>query len=294
LNKKRWVYVGENGRRIRVGMLHNTAKGQFMIYSGKKIILVEFKVFDTRSFSFFLEEELCKINIIKTNQGFEYSFGIDTEVETPLNEERKAIRKSDRKKSILAIAGVLTLVALLIGGSFMLHRHFLEQERIKNGAFSAGIVHLTPTTYSYSLSYSFGTKHRTYSRQIEYYRTPNPKSSNGFPLYDSDEFYVQYARTNPSNNVILFNRPTEKQVKVYKQRSLQNHMNYNPKQDTLYCACLLDAAYDLKGLSGYAYFYYQHLPPSKNSKYNLKTYNEFIISKEFEEKAGDCRAALEQ
>jgi hypothetical protein len=288
LNKKRWVYVGEGGRRTTVGMLHNISKGQFMIYSGKKIVLVDFKVYDSKTYSFFLDEELCKIEVVKTDEGFEYQFGIDTDAETPLNQERKAIRKSDRKKSILAIVGLLALAALLVGGALMIHSHFLEQERINNGAFSTGIIHITPLKSSYSLSYSFGTARRTFARQIEYYSTPNPKSPNGLPLFDNDQFYVQYARRDPTNNVILFDRPTEQQLEVYKERSMQVYLREHPAQDSVYCSCLLDVAYELKGLEGYAHFYYQALPPSKNKKYNLKTYKELLISEEFMEQTKAC------
>ncbi len=275
-----------------VGLLHNTRTGHFVIYCGNNVVVADPKVFDTKEFTFFIEEEFCRITVTKTAEGYQYHFIIDSEAETPHNIARKAKDKLDQKKGIVVILGVMLFVAILIGGCMKYYSHYLGKQRAKNGAFAVGLVYLIPGNSSYSLSYSFDTEYRSISRQIEYYREPNPIASNGFPLYTYDEFYVQYAIKSPTNNEIFYERPTEVQLKRYKKRTQKIHLTQNPTDDSLYCNCLLDAAYAVKGLDGYGHFYYQNIAPSQNKRFNIKTYKEFRSTKAFENEAQKCREFL--
>ena len=271
-----------------VGLLHNTRTGHFVIYCGSKVTVADPKVFDTKAFTFFIEDELCRTTVTKTAQGYQYHFGIDTEAQTPYNVARKNKDKLDRRNGIFAIVGVMLFVALLIGGGMKYYSYHLDKQREKHGAFAVGLVYLIPGNDSYSLNYSFDTKYRSLNRQIEYYREAHPIASNGFPLYTYDEFYVQYSIKSPTNNKILYERPTEVQLKRYKERAQKIHLANNPKDPSRYCDCLLDAAYTAKGLDGYGHFYYQNIAPSQNKRFNIKTYKEFRLTKAFQNAAEKC------
>ena len=293
MNKQRWVYIGEGGSRSTIGIIHNTSKGQFMIYCNKKIVQVEFKLYESKEFSFFLDEELCKIFVIKEGNAYRYEFSLDMKTETPLNLERKRIERSNVKKSFIGIAVALLVVSMIIGGGVLLHKRSLKKKREKNGVFAVATMSIYSQPKSFSLIYSFPTQYSQHVHQVEYYRNPNPMSPNGFPFYDGDEFYVQYSRFDASNHQIFYDRPTEKQVNEYKNRTKEAHLSIHPDQNDEYCICVLEAAYEIKGLTGLLYFYHQEKSPTRNRRFNIKKYKEFILTEEFKEKTEKCNRLVE-
>ena len=64
-----------------------------------KILIIDFKVRETKSYSFFIDEELCEINITRTNDKFIYTFEINKTVQTPLNAKRKKREKKHEKNN---------------------------------------------------------------------------------------------------------------------------------------------------------------------------------------------------
>lgn len=288
INQQRWVYVGEGGKRVRVTLLHYLPEGHILAYVGKTIVHAEKNVLQSGEFNFFLDKELCKIKINRIGNAFDYQFSVDTDTETPLNVERKQLDKQNQRKGIIAIASILSVTIALIVGGILIHQFFLKKEREENGAMAVGSVYIMPKENSYALLYNFEASGRIFSRELEYYRDPHPKAPNGFPLYTNDEFFVQYATASPNNNEILFDRPTPKQFQRYQKRAIDIHQKQHPKLSVEYCTCLINAAYELEKLDGIGFFYYQHLPPSKNKRYNIKTYKEFIISKKFRNATDKC------
>ena len=290
MNRKRWTYISETGSRSNIGIIHNASKGQFMIYCNKKVVLVEFKLYESKQFSFFLDDELFKIDVIKTaNNTYEYANKVDLEAKTPLNAERTQLKKTTLKKSILAIVGSLAIVAIIISSVLWLHTQRYRKARQANGVFAAAQVYIAPQqSGSYSLGYSFPTKYSNHTHQVEYYRTPHPMSPTGFPFYDGDEFYVQYALNDASNHEIFFDKPTEQQIETYKKRTLQQHLTINANSDTAYCQCLIEKAYTIQKVDGLARFYHQETPPSQHRKFNIKTYKELIYSDDFKKEADKC------
>lgn len=289
MNKQKWTHLSGNGKRTTIGVLHSPKLGHLLIYCGQKVVIAERNVFESKNFSFFLEEVLLRLKVIKTDAGFNYDFEIAKDVDTPLNLEKKAYDKKMIWQGALALIGVLAFVAIVIGGGTLWHRHYLKKERETNGAFTTATITITPKPSSFQVSYVYGVKDRTFFYTIEYYAEPHPIAPNGFPIYEQDQFRVRYALQNPENHDLLFNEPTPHQLKVYQQRVQQVHQNIHPNlTDSSYCACLLEIAYDIKKLGGYLDFYHQKTPPSKNKKHNMKTYLELVNSGDFKNKSLKC------
>ena len=86
-----WTYLAPSGKKHHVGLFHGENTGHVMIYCNSKVVLVDFKVRETKSYSIFIEEELCEIGIERKADRFVYGFDINKEADTPLNRKRKAI-----------------------------------------------------------------------------------------------------------------------------------------------------------------------------------------------------------
>jgi hypothetical protein len=289
LNKRRWIYIGEGGSRSTVGIIHNASKGQFMIYCNKKIVLLEFKLYESKQFTFFLNDELFKIDVIKTGNTYQYAFKVDMEAQTPLNKERTQLKKTTLKQSILAIIVSLATVAIIISTVLWLHGRRFQKAREANGVYAIAQMYINPKqSGSFSLGYSFSTQYSNHFHQVEYYKTPHPMSPTGFPFYDGDEFYVQYAINDASNHEIFYDRPTEKQINTYKRRALEKHLENNTNAEKAYCECLIEKAFIIKKVDGLAIFHHQNTPPSQNRRFNIKAYKELIYSDDFKKEADKC------
>lgn len=81
-----------------------------MVYCNQKIIVVDFHVFKTKTYSFFIEDELCNLTIeIKDNRCY-YGLEIDKDTLTPKNELRRKLNR----KNIIYILLIITLTVLVI------------------------------------------------------------------------------------------------------------------------------------------------------------------------------------
>lgn len=286
--------MDSTGRKTKIAMLHDTNSGNFLVSCGKNIALAEFNVLDNKSFSFFFDEELFKIEIVKEGNEYKYDFECVRDVDTPLNRKRAEDQVKRKKKNYLGLSmGIVfaTVSGLVIAAVIFFHQNHLKKLRHADGVFTTGTILITKTPYSFALSYVYGAKTKTFFKDIEYYEERNPISPNGLPFYQSDEFKVLYERTNPDNHEIQYDNPTDNQLRIYKNRIRNIHLKSNPTiVDTLYCDCLVETAYDLKGLDGYADFTFQKTAPSQNKQHNMKTYLEFINTVDYRKKAKVCEA----
>lgn len=71
--QKRWKYVSNRTNVYIIGIYHNWESGHCMIYANNEIIDIEFNVLEGKQKSFFVDEELLYIDIVKHLDGYEYS-----------------------------------------------------------------------------------------------------------------------------------------------------------------------------------------------------------------------------
>ena len=60
-----WVYLDNYGGRHRVGLYHGDQTGHLVIHCNLRVVQIDFSVRDTKRYSFFIEDELCEIDIVK-------------------------------------------------------------------------------------------------------------------------------------------------------------------------------------------------------------------------------------
>ena len=255
-----WTYLAPNGGKHNVGIFHGDKTGHVLVYVNSKVTLIDFKVKESKSYSIFIEEELCEINIEKRRTGFAYSFDINREADTPTNLLRREQNKKHLKQGIGFVAGLLLLVAITMFG----FSYFDPDYRYERDMASMAMVKQNEKETSAKIfvenqkeaTYNFIANGKVYSNKT-HLEKENILLENGMPLEDGDEFIIQYSSKNPKNNEIKFNRPTADQIKIYKERAFKKYLKANPLDSEKKAQVVVEIAWELEQLNGLAKIYLQ-------------------------------------
>lgn len=273
------------GKKHHVGLMHGAESGHLLVYCDSNIILIDFKVLEDKTYTFFIDEQLCEISIEKMNGQFYYGFEINKKADTPRNRMRKKIEKRHLKQSLLFLAGVILLISsftyFMVKGKDDSVGDYYQNILQNNGKESkAKIVTVSPSeiTYFYIVngqSYSAETKSKDESIVV---------LENGMPMEEGDEFIVTYVPNRPDLNKIDYNRPTSYQVDRYRKRTISQHLHLNPALDSLKAVCIIDIAFETKGIQGLADIYFQQASSSDNPRNNKNTYGKLTRDIPFQNK----------
>lgn len=260
--------------------MHSPKSGHLLVYCNSKIILIDFHILENKSYSLFIDEQLCEILIEKHGEDYQYGFEINTKADTPLNRARKKMEKKHLMQSLLFAGGLILMVALFSFGmnkwNNIKDKAVLGDRLTRAGLETKARILETQEGQDRRVSYFFLVDGKAYTIKKDF---PDDKPiilETGMPLEAGDEFVVRYMPTNPKAHVIDYKRPTPDQIKVYHQRAVDSYINNNPEADTTYVNCLAEVAYDMKGLSAYADFYFLNTSPSSNPTHNTDSFNRLV------------------
>ena len=282
MNQFNWIFIDGNGKRQSIGLLHGAKSGHLVIHCNSKVILVDFKVLQTKSYNLFINEEFCIITIERKNGNFLYSLDIDKEVDTPLNRVRKKIDKKHLYQTMMFAAA---LIILILGFSFGISIHNYQKKMSplysmdKEGQETYGKIFQIPKGSSKLVSYFFVVDGETISSK----KSQPYAVKNNMPLKKGDEFMVKYNPTAPNYNRIDYLRPTLQQVQVYKKRVAERYLNLFPQTTVDYCNCLIESVYEYKAYAGLCDFYFLDIDPLDNKDHNKLSYNSLIDDLGFQE-----------
>lgn len=246
-----------------------------MVYCNNEIVAIDFNVFNSASYPFFIEDDLCEIRIKREGHTFHYSLESNQEVDTPFNRMRKKLKKKYRFQLIVFVAGVLVCSAVFSFFALRGEKRSKQKAQLEllddNGIETIGKV--------FSLSSARGKPGAFFSYvgggQIQETPFDLPEGGilpNGMPMEDGDEFVVRYHPVFPQVSIIDFGKPTGEQMERYRLRSLEHHLRLHPDVSAARAACLLEIAFEIKQLEGYADFFWQNAEPGQNSNHNRNSY----------------------
>lgn len=281
MNRFNWTYVDINGSAHNVGVMHGAESGNLLIYCDSNIIHIRFKIFDSTSLSFFIEEELCVLSIEKQGDNFLYGFTIDKEADTPLNRRRKLIDKKHFKQTMMVASVFVAFMISFVAGLLISNKQ--DDLQAMRRTETNAKVFLTNYDGGSKFTYQFvanGKPHKV-EKKIN---TQSLISENGMPIEDGDEFALRYTTNDPKKNILDYNKPTPKQINKYHDRAMAKYQSLHPEKDQAYCGCVIDLAYDLKGIDGLANLYFQQAKLSENPRHNENTYLKLINDPVFKEK----------
>lgn len=113
-----WTYVDDYGEKYKVGIVHVAPNGHVVVNCNNKIMIIDFNVLRTKTYSFFLGPELCELNVKREKENFSYGLTINQDADTPLNQLRRKYRKRD-------LIYTLLIFSLLIASVFVFSYTFL-------------------------------------------------------------------------------------------------------------------------------------------------------------------------
>jgi hypothetical protein len=289
-----WVYLDDLGKQHRIGLYHGDQSGHLVIYCNMRVIQIDFLVKETRTYSFFVEDELCEIQLYRENVGFSYGFKVNKQVDTPRNRLRRADERRNRKLIIAFITGLVVLIAgLVIGLQYWdkhLRRGYLvqhgmatrltpETERLLNTQGRTAVARLVIVSESTQrkVFYSF----RTHDSTQVTGRFTVPSSGdvllpNGFPLTDNDEFVTTYQPSDPQVHRLNFYQPTGATIGSYVRRAIEAESRANPLHSTERSLCFASAAVKVKGWQSLGDIIYQTATEKENPRHNRDSYRRLL------------------
>ncbi len=285
MNHYTWTYIGDAGRNYRVGLMYGPRSGHLLIYIGSKIVQVDFKVFESKEYTFFIEEELVHINLERRGNEMFFHFNIDKKANTPRNRVRHALEHKYAIHMLIAFG----VMALLVTGIVLWSRNAkkTETERIeemlaKGSQEAVGRVLIKKLNANRSeVSYQFVAGTETITTESMLQSEPLILLVNPMPLEPGDEFRVRYSTRKPHINQMLFSEPTPRQFETYKQRAIAKHHQLHPDAPPGITPCFVQTAFDHDGLQALADIYFQDAKREYNLEHNNMTYGRLTNDKGF-------------
>lgn len=260
-----------------------------MVYLNSKVIIIDFQVLETKTYSFFIEEELCEIEVErKEDDRFAYGFKINQDVDTPLNRQRKAKEKSDMRKTYWFATGFFAII--LIGSLIFAYAYRQKKQRLAqtlsnaSRAVAVQVVQQRQDSVELKFQLEFQGLTRDYVRSVPIEAIITP-----FPLETGDEFNLRFSLYKPSINQFDFESITYTQLGRYRDRTIAIHQKSHPELTEDQVACQVDIAFQLYGIDGMANFYFQNQQTKDSPRFNQDSFQKLIRDLPYLEKVEACR-----
>ena len=283
-----WTYIGDEGKQFNVGLYHDPKTAHLLVYVNQSPVIIDFHVRQSRSYPIFLDDEFCELKIESESGQFVYNFEINKEADTPKNRHRKKIAKKHWRQTILVFGGMI-LIALLFSAMMLF---FNRAQKAKQA--SSLFAHNSLTTIgrvddirlrheSFEITFSYVAEGRALKGKMSELKVAQAQTPFGFPIAKHDEFVIQYLPGEPEVCNILLDQPSEKQLEKYKAFTLGKHLLLHPDESEQRATCLIDIAFELKGLQGLADFYNQDISVEQNPVSNTNTYKRLTRDQPFDQ-----------
>lgn len=292
VNHYSWTYVAGEGRNTKVGLFHGNRSGHVLIYIGKKITVIDFKVFDSKEYTFFIDDELCRVKLERKGAEMYYTFEIDKKTDTPRNRARWALEKKHLRHLLIALCAFAVIIAIFVLFSNNLKHTGLskvDQMLMDGGRETVGRVSIKNSQPYPTVTYHFVAQNQGFNANVPTDSQQVFILENGMPLETGDEFIVRYVPERPEVNRIYFGRPTEKQLETYQQRAGAKFLATQPDTPTLNVNCLMQTVLQFEGLKGLADIYFLETPATDNPSHNQDTFLKLTQSLAFQKALNDCR-----
>lgn len=298
-----WVYLDDRGGRHRVGLYHGDQSGHLVIHCNLRVVQIDFSVKDTKKYSFFIEDELCEINVVKEKDGsFGYEFIVNKTVDTPRNRIRRIEERRIRRHMAVFLAGFVAVIVLGFIGFRWYDRRVEAEEMAKHSLF-ANLTH--ENIKRLSLEGKTGTAQlfvvqEGSQRKVLYGFTTSGGAQisgsfavrdtgtillpSGFPLSDRDAFQVTYLPSDPKVHRVDFYLPTRSTIEVYIKIAGQAERDAHPDISEKKSICLALSAAELKGWQSLADFIFQTKSSNENVRHNQDSYQRLVRDADYSKK----------
>ena len=247
-----WMVTGNRGSRFRIGLYHGDQSGHVLMYCNNRIVTIDFGVLSEKTYTLFLDDELCEVSIQPRPGGYDYDCNVNTEAATPLNELRRA-RKREEKRGMAIAIGFLAIVAVSIGlFASMAHSgsNKATEDRVAlaedYGELTEASLYTNPRNGN--LYYNYVVDNRVYRAPVS---SLAEEELPALPLAAGDRFTLRYDPTRPRVAELLFDRFGEEQAARWRERLATQYAVDHPELTAAQVRCHLDAARQIGGPAAY-------------------------------------------
>ncbi len=71
--EKRWTYFDPHLGQQFIGLYHSHVSGHVMMYHNQNVFLIDFGILADKEYSFFINDQMYRMQIKKKNEAFDYS-----------------------------------------------------------------------------------------------------------------------------------------------------------------------------------------------------------------------------
>lgn len=290
MNQRQWIYLGPYGRHNKIGLMHGADSGNVMIYYNDKIITIDFKVFESKKYKFFVDEKLCEVLIIKHKKqdSYRYEFKFDNKTKTDYNVRRNAAIKKSNIKGIIIVIGVPLLIASIVFGYTFFRKAFLEYQYNNNYKETWATIRVYTDGNMQKTFYFFRDQN---NESVDSKRIPaigGAKTPHGLPLEDGDIFAIKFVDKYTFYHKVDYNQPDEATALKIMRRIAGYHIQHNQGRMQQELLCEIQAAYDLQGMDGLAHILHQMKKPEKNKTYNQDSFLKLKRDSHFQQAVEKC------
>lgn len=295
-----WIFLDDFGKRHQVGLYHGDASGHLLLHCDRRIVQIDFSVKESRTYSFFIDDEFCEVSLHKESDHFTYSFKVNKKVDTPRNRLRRADERRNRWYMALFLGAMVVVIGGIFGAVYW-HRHAAEaayrspatslfrqlsggDERQLNqhGAPAAASFYIVQEALKRRVVYSFVTADSV--RVTGRFAVPDTGLiilPNGFPLTDRDAFETVYLPADPDVHRLDYFRPTRGTLDAYLERAARADRIAHPGQTERYSVCLAQLTLERKGWLQLADLIFQTSSPAQNARHNRDSYHRLVRDVDF-------------
>ena len=277
----KWIYLEGDGVQHHVELFHGRMKGHVLISCNGSILVTDFDVRQSKSYTFFINEELCKIHMKRKGLKFTYNFEIDKKANTPLNQLRRERQNRYNVYLGLIILGFVVICSIVVAFNRKVHIErtgvdpwlaYSESSSEADELYFGGIAY-NPDDQLLIYS-SIGSN--TYSKNLEGFI-----AINGWPFEVGQEYAV---RLRNGDLIVDWHKPSDKTLNAFRSRVFEQLdyealklQGYSNKQ----CIDALIANYTTA--YGLASFMFSQLEKSDNEYANNESYTALLRSDQMKE-----------
>lgn len=270
-----WIYLAQGGNQKVITLYHSPQKGNFILFIDRELLAAEGGITDTYTYTFFIDEELCHLSILNQGNHFSYSFTVNKEVNTPLNQSRRNLERRNMLQTLLLTALLLSLALATGFGIHALVNHVPIDKKAdylaQRGTQTTAVLFYDPQKTNFHYSFIIQNKPYTFTTQqipgilgtAPNWREPRFQ----MPLVNGDAFSLVYLQDHPEIHDLQLHNPTPLQIDRFKQRAAAVHASKHVHLGNERARCQLEQAiYYLKD-GAIPLFYYQTATPSLEAPY---------------------------
>jgi hypothetical protein len=294
-----WVFLSEQGGQHRVGLYHGDKSGHLAIHCDRRVVQIDFSVKETRKYSFFIEDDLCEISLIKEHGRFSYEFSVNKTADTPLNQARKLRGKRNRRAMSILIGGLVVALALIFATVFYYRQKETTQRLSAYSMFSQPAAKAErqlneqgKTTETELLIVKEGKRRVIFygfaasdSLRITGHFSVSSDDEiilpNGFPLTDRDAFTVLFLPSDPQVHLVDFSRPSKSTLQNYATLAVAAEQKAHPEKSDHACNCLAAMVLQENGWRALGNMIFQDRAPEDSPVYNKNSYARMLRDEKF-------------